>query len=72
VDPDLVVIRRFMNEPDAELARAVLQANGVEAVILRDDAGGMLPSMPLISAIRLAVRAEDADTAVEILGAGDG
>ncbi|HTC23582.1 MAG TPA: DUF2007 domain-containing protein [Gemmatimonadales bacterium] len=67
-----VIVRRFMNEPDADLARAILAANGIEARILRDDAGGMLPAMSLMSELRLVVAAEDADAAVEILGAGDG
>jgi hypothetical protein len=67
-----VVVRRFMNEPEAELARAILAANGIEALVLRDDAGGMLPSMSLMSEIRLVVAPEDAETARELLEAGDG
>lgn len=68
---DRVVVRTFMTEPDAELARAVLAANGIAATVLRDDAGGMLPSMSLGSEIRLVVAAGDAEAAREILQAGD-
>lgn len=67
-----MVVRRFMNEAEAELARAILAANGIEARVLRDDAGGMLPSMSLGSEIRLVVAPEDAETARELLEAGDG
>ncbi|HEX5387477.1 MAG TPA: DUF2007 domain-containing protein [Gemmatimonadales bacterium] len=71
--PDaLAVIRSFMIEADAELARAILEANGIGAYLLRDNAGGMLPSLQIISEIRLAVRAEDAEEARAVLEAGDG
>lgn len=67
-----VVVRRFMTESEADLARAILAANGIEASLLRDDAGGMLPSMSLMSEIRVVVAPEDAEAAREILEAGDG
>ncbi|HYL29113.1 MAG TPA: DUF2007 domain-containing protein [Gemmatimonadales bacterium] len=67
-----VVVRRFMNEAEADLARAILAANGIEAAVLRDDAGGMIPAMSLMSEIRLVVAPEDAEAAREVLDAGDG
>lgn len=67
-----VVVRRFMNEAEADLARAILAANGIEASVLRDDAGGMIPAMSLMSEIRLVVAPEDAEAAREVLDAGDG
>jgi len=67
-----VVVRRFMNEAEADLAKAILAANGIEAAVLRDDAGGMIPAMSLMSEIRLVVAPEDAEAAREVLDAGDG
>jgi hypothetical protein len=67
-----VVVRRFMTESEADLACAILAANGIEASLLRDDAGGMLPAMSLMSEIRVVVAPEDAEAAREILEAGDG
>jgi putative signal transducing protein len=67
-----VVIRRFMTVAEADLARAILAANGIEAAVLRDDAGGMLPAMSLLSEIRLVVAPDDVDAAREVLEAGDG
>jgi putative signal transducing protein len=67
-----VVVRRFMSEAEADLAKAILAANGIEAAVLRDDAGGMLPAMSLASEIRLVVAPEDAELAREVLDAGDG
>ena len=61
-----------MTEAEADLARAILAANGIEAAVLRDDAGGMLPAMSLLSEIRLVVAPEDAEAAREVLDAGDG
>jgi hypothetical protein len=61
-----------MNEAEADLAKAILAANGIEAAVLRDDAGGMIPAMSLMSEIRLVVAPEDADAAREVLDAGDG
>lgn len=67
-----VVVRRFMTQSEADLAQAILAANGIEASVLRDDAGGMLPAMSLMSEIRVVVAPEDAEAAREILEAGDG
>ncbi|MEP6571887.1 MAG: DUF2007 domain-containing protein [Gemmatimonadota bacterium] len=71
-DYETAIVRTYANEAEAELARAVLEGNGIAAVVMRDSAGGMLPSMALISEVRLEVRAEDVDDAREILEAGDG
>lgn len=61
-----VVIRRYPDAVQAELDRAVLEAHGVAVRILRDDAGGMLPSLPGLET-RLSVRWEDAVRALAIL-----
>jgi hypothetical protein len=69
---EYVVVRRFATEVEAELARAILESNGISAAVLRDDGGGMLPAMSVMSAVRLVVAPEDADAAHEVLDAGDG
>lgn len=65
----MVVIRQYVNEMEALVARSVLEAHDVPAVVLRDDAGGMLPAMHLIYPVRLAVRTQDANQALRILDA---
>ena len=67
-----VVVRRFTTEVEAELARAILESNGITAAVLRDDGGGMLPALSLMSAVRLVVAPADAEAAQEVLEAGDG
>lgn len=62
-----VVIRTFQVEHEADLACAILEAHGVRAVILRDNAGGMLPMLQALFQIRLVVAPEDAELARQIL-----
>lgn len=62
-----VVIGIYQVEHEAELARAVLEANGVPAVVQADNAGGMLPMLQPLFQIRVMVAAEDAALARRIL-----
>ena len=42
--PELnTVIRTFANEGEAHVAQAVLDANGIDSNLIRDDASGMMP-----------------------------
>ena len=61
------VIRTFANEADAHLAQAVLDANGIDSYLIRDDAGGMMPWLQWLHPIRLVVREADSIVAVELL-----
>jgi hypothetical protein len=65
----MVVIREYVNEMEALVARSVLEAHQIPAVVLRDDAGGMLPAMRLLYPVRLAVRTVDSTQALRILDA---
>ena len=65
----MVIIREYINEMEALVARSVLEAHGIPAVVLRDDAGGMLPSMHLVFPVRLAVRNADSVQALRVLDA---
>jgi hypothetical protein len=65
----MMVIREYVNEMEAVVARSVLEAHHIPAVVLRDDAGGMLPSMHFLYPVRLAVRVGDATHALRILDA---
>jgi hypothetical protein len=65
---DLVCIRTYSFRPEAELARSVLEAGGIESVLMADDAHGMRPIMGLSTrGVRLCVRREDAEKAAAIL-----
>jgi len=65
--PDLVTIRTFTNELDANLAKSALEAAGIDCMIGRDDCGGMRPSLSMVQGIKLIVRSEDAERAAGVL-----
>jgi hypothetical protein len=67
VSDEIVVLREYGNEMEAQFAATVLEANGVPARVIADTAGGALPSMALVFPVRLLVRAIDADLARELL-----
>jgi hypothetical protein len=66
--PALVVLRTFLNDIDAQLAKTALEAAEIDSMIRADDAGGMRPHLWVGSGVELVVRAEDVDRANEILG----
>lgn len=64
---DLVVLATFPSEIEASIAQASLDAAGIESILLRDDAAGIIPSISFLKGVRVAVRREDADAAREQL-----
>ena len=64
---EIVVLREFGTELDAQLAAAVLEANGIPARVAADTAGGALPSIAMLYPVRLLVRASDESIARELL-----
>lgn len=64
---DIVVLRRFGNEAEANLAASVLEANGIPARVQADTAGGAFPSLALVFPIRLFVQRGDMALALELL-----
>ena len=65
----LFVIRTFSRDVDARLAEAVLDANGIESIIIGDNAAGMLPYLNSLHPIRIAVKEEDVEEATRLLDA---
>ena len=71
-DEEFVVVGRFQNRIDAELARSALQAADINSVVSADDAGGvMVPPIPWIRGVRLLVRAKDMERATKIIGSSE-
>jgi hypothetical protein len=68
-DPDLVVIRTYINNFDAELDKTTLEAAGLPSMIRSDDCGGLRPHL-WMGGIELLVRSEDVTRATELLDAG--
>ena len=49
------VLQSFESELDAEIARAHLEAECIQTSIIKDDAGGMFPSLQQTGGVRLLV-----------------
>jgi hypothetical protein len=67
-DSDLVVVHRFNTTEEAELARSALEAADIDAMVRRDNGGGMQPALGWAGAgVEVIVRAEDAQAARDVL-----
>ena len=66
-DDEVIVLRKYVSEVEATMAHLVLEAHNIPSAIMRDTAGGMIPSMAILYPVRLAVRRDDADEARRIL-----
>ena len=64
----LFVIRTFARDLDARLAEAVLEANGIESIVIADNAAGMMPYLDALHPIRIAVKEDDVEIALELIG----
>ena len=64
-----VVAKTFPNEFEAERAKGILDENGIESFVQRDDAGGMEPPLQLTEGVKLIVLEDDLVKAKEILDA---
>lgn len=62
----MVVIRTFLNNVDAELARSALEAAEIESVIRADDCGGVRPHL-WMGGVELLVGTDDAAQAEAVL-----
>ncbi len=58
-DKNLVPIGIYFTRHEAEFAQSMLEANGIEAVIAADDAGGYGPGLTFSRGVALLVREED-------------
>ncbi len=67
---DLVTIRTFLSESEAEIAKAALEAFGIDCILSRDDCGGQRPHLLMNRGIRLVTRSDDAERAEEVLTGG--
>ena len=64
---DAIVLETFSNRIEAEMAAGLLESEGIEAMVMADDAGGAYPMLQFIRGVRLLVYREDEARAREIL-----
>ncbi len=68
---DFVTVGMFGSRPEAEISRARLEFEGIEALVSSDDAGGYEPPLGLTNGVRLLVRASFVASALGILEPSD-
>ncbi len=66
---DAVVLETFPSRIEAEMAQGILEGEGIEAIVMADDAGGAYPMFQFIRGVKLMVAAADKFRAQEILAA---
>jgi hypothetical protein len=62
-----VIVGEYENEIDAEIAKGHLKASGIKASIIKDDGGGMLPSLQNAEGVQLLVAEAQEEEARKIL-----
>ena len=66
---DAVVLETFSSRMEAEMAAGLREAEGIDTLIMADDAGGAYPMLQFVRGVRLLVFKEDEARAREILAA---
>jgi len=64
---EIIVFRRFLNHFEADVARMVLEAAGIEVFIRSDDCGGTCPHL-WMGGVELPLYLSDVKRAEEVLG----
>ena len=64
----LFVIRTFSNDVDARLAESVLDAHGIEVILVSDNGSGWVPYLNTLHPVRLMVQEEDVELALSLIG----
>jgi hypothetical protein len=64
---DAIVLETFSNRIEAEMAAGLLESEGIEAMVMADDAGGTYPMLQFVRGVRLLVFKEDEARARQIL-----
>ncbi len=64
----LVLVKNFSQREEAELAKNLLETEGIKAMVTADDYGGMNPALGWATGgAKLMVREKDKERALEIL-----
>ena len=69
--PQLVVVRTYTSNVEADVARTALEAAGIESMVTSDDEGRQSPGLGFTRGTALLVRSEDVKDADEILSVDD-
>ncbi|HEX6220298.1 MAG TPA: DUF2007 domain-containing protein [Acidimicrobiia bacterium] len=72
---ELVVLGTYNSLTEANLVKARLESESIEAMVQSDDVGSMTPTLNTVRGVQVLVRSEDRAVAMEslerMLGSGD-
>ncbi|MGE3063499.1 MAG: DUF2007 domain-containing protein [bacterium] len=63
----ILLLKRTATREEAEIAKALLEANGIRVILKSDDASGFYPQMDFSQGVRIFVDESDLDSAQELL-----
>ena len=64
---DPTIVRTFPDRGEAEIARALLEAEGIPAAVPAEERGGLTPPEEFLSGVQLVVEAGDVERARAVL-----
>ena len=64
---DPTILRTFTDHTEAEIVRAMLEAEGIAAMVVADDLGETLPSLDIAGGVQLVVSGADLERAKAVL-----
>jgi hypothetical protein len=65
---ELVELAIYNSRTEADLVKARLNSEGIDAVVQSDDLGSTTPTLGMVRGIRVLVREDDRAMAMELLG----
>jgi len=63
----LIILKEFLQRHEAEMAKGLLEENGIDCVLETDDCGGLRAGMTFGSAIKLKVSSSDLEKAKDVV-----
>ena len=64
---DAKVVAEYTNRTQADIAKAYLEARGIEAFVKGDDLGGLRPGLSFVNRVQVLVDEENLETAKQLL-----
>ena len=68
---DIVCVKTFSGRLEAEIAKGMLEAHGIRAMVAADDAGGFRPELAFSFGVRLLVLEGSAEQALSLIAASE-
>ncbi len=70
--PEVICVKTYNSRLEAEIARGNLGANGIDSMVSADDGGGIRPELAFGLGVRLLVKKENEERALQILESTEG